>query len=365
MSDAAPRPYTLVAELTYRCPLRCVYCSNPVELAARGKELDTDSWRRVLREAEALGIVQVNLSGGEPLLRDDLEALVAEARACDLYTTLITSGEPLERARLAGLAALGLDAVQVSFQDDRADEARRIAGVDALAQKRRVAAWVRELGLPLTVNAVLQRANLDRVPEIVALAARLGAERLELANTTYLGWALVNRAALLPTRAQIERAREAAREASERLKGRMEILFVLPDYHTDLPRPCMGGWASRHLVVAPDGVALPCHQARSIASLEFPSVREASLDEIWRDSPGFQAFRGEAWMQEPCASCPRRGKDFGGCRCQAFQLTGDAAATDPACHLSPHHSLVREARRHAEASPEPELVYRRAPRPRP
>lgn len=356
------RPYALVAELTYRCPLRCVYCSNPVELAARGRELDTDEWRRVLREAEALGVVQVNFSGGEPLLRDDLEELVAEARACELYSNLITSGVPLERARLAELQARGLDAVQVSFQDDRPDPAKRIAGVDELEQKLRVAGWVRELGLPLTVNVVLQRANLDRLEAIVALAERLGAERLELANTTYLGWALVNRDALLPTRAQIDRARQLAQAASERLKGRMEILFVLPDYHTDLPRACMGGWASRHLVIAPDGVALPCHQARAIVGLEFASVREHPLAELWNDSPGFQAFRGEAWMQEPCRSCSRRSRDFGGCRCQAFQLTGDAAATDPACHLSPHHDIVREARRHAEAPTEPELVYRRAPR---
>ena len=362
--SAAPRPYTLVAELTYRCPLRCLYCSNPVELAARGKELDTGEWRRVLREAEALGVVQVNFSGGEPLLRDDLEELVAEARACELYSNLITSGVPLERARLAALAERGLDAVQISFQDDRAGAAARIAGCDELEQKLRVASWVRELGLPLTVNAVLQRANLERVPELVALAEKLGAERLELANTTYLGWALVNRAALLPTRAQIARARADAQAAAARLAGRMEILFVLPDYHTDVPRACMGGWASRHLVVAPDGVALPCHQARAISGLEFGSVRERALDALWADSPGFNAFRGEAWLQEPCRSCPRRAVDFGGCRCQAFQLTGDAAATDPACHLSPRHALVTEAVLHAEASPEPALVYRRAPKTR-
>ena len=360
--SAAPRPYTLVAELTYRCPLRCLYCSNPVELAARGKELATSEWRRVLREAEALGVVQVNFSGGEPLLRDDLEDLVAEARACALYSNLITSGVPLERARLARLAEQGLDSVQVSFQDDRPAAAARIAGCDELEQKLRVAGWVRELGLPLTVNAVLQRANLDRVPELVALAEKPGAERLELANTTYLGWALVNRAALLPTRAQIERARAEAQAAAERLRGRMELLFVLPDYHTGLPRACMGGWASRHLVVSPDGVALPCHQARAIAGLEFPSVRERALDALWSDSPGFNAFRGEGWMQEPCRSCPRRALDFGGCRCQAFQLTGDPAATDPACRLSPRHDLVTDAVQHSEASPEPELVYRRAPR---
>ncbi|MFI5315227.1 MAG: pyrroloquinoline quinone biosynthesis protein PqqE [Myxococcota bacterium] len=361
----AERPYTLVAELTYRCPLRCVYCSNPVHVERRSAELDTGTWRRVLRDAAALGVVQLNLSGGEPLLRDDLEELIAEARALELYTNLITSGVPLERARLAKLAARGLDALQLSFQDDRAGDALRIAGVESLEQKLRVAGWVRELGLPLTVNVVLQRGNIERVTELVALAERLGAERLELANTTYLGWALTNRAQLVPSRAAIERAREAARAASERLRGRMEILFVLPDYHTDYPRPCMGGWARSILVVAPDGLALPCHQARTIAGLTFENVSHRPLAEIWRDSPGFRAFRGEGWMQEPCRSCERRGSDFGGCRCQAFHLVGDAAATDPACHLSPNHALVRAERARAEQpAPASDLVYRRAPTPR-
>jgi PqqA peptide cyclase len=355
------RPYTLVAELTYRCPLRCVYCSNPVQVAARERELDTDEWRRVLREAAALGVVQVNLSGGEPLLRDDLEALVAEAHALGLYTSLITSGRPLERERLEALCASGLAALQLSLQDDRAPNARRIAGVDALAEKLEVAAWVRALELPLTLNVVLQRDNVERVPEFVALAERLGAERLELANTTYLGWALVNRAALVPSRDAIERARAAARAAAERLRGRMEILFVLPDYHTDFPRPCMGGWARTIVLVAPDGLALPCHQARTIRGLAFENVRERPLGEIWRDSAGFRAFRGEGWMQEPCRSCARRHVDFGGCRCQAFALTGDAAATDPACRLSPRHALVVAARERATGGVEAELVYRRAP----
>jgi pyrroloquinoline quinone biosynthesis protein E len=359
--SATARPYTLVAELTYRCPLRCVYCSNPVQVARRGAELDGATWRRVLREAEALGVVQVNFSGGEPLLRDDLEELVAEAHALELYTSLITSGVPLERCRLAELAARGLDALQLSFQDDRGGDARRIAGVEALEQKLSVAAWVRELGLPLTVNVVLQRENVERVPQIVALAERLGAERLELANTTYLGWALVNRESLVPTRQAIERARDAARAATERLRGRMEILFVLPDYHTDFPRPCMGGWARSIVVVAPDGLAAPCQQARTIAGLEFETVRERSLSEIWQDSPGFRAFRGEGWMQEPCRSCERRAIDFGGCRCQAFHLLGDAAATDPACRLSPRHEIVLAAREAAEQAPARELVYRRAP----
>ncbi|HXX47837.1 MAG TPA: pyrroloquinoline quinone biosynthesis protein PqqE [Myxococcota bacterium] len=359
----AERPYTLVAELTYRCPLRCAYCSNPVHLPGRKPELDTATWRRVLREAAQLGVVQVNFSGGEPLLRDDLEELVAEAHADELYTTLITSGVPLERERLAALAARGLDALQLSFQDDRAAEARRMAGVEALAQKLRVAEWARELELPLTLNAVLQRQNIARVPEIVALAERLGAERLELANTTYLGWALVNRERLLPGVDAIEGARAAAREAAERLRGRMEVLFVLPDYHTDFPRPCMGGWARTIVLVAPDGVALPCHQARAIAGLEFESVRDTPLARIWRESAGFRAFRGEAWMQEPCRSCERRQLDFGGCRCQAFALLGDAAATDPACRLSPKHAIVAAARANAGREPAGELVYRRAPTP--
>jgi len=357
----SPRPYTLVAELTYRCPLRCAYCSNPVRIAQRLPELSTDDWRRVLREAAALGVVQVNLSGGEPLLREDLEALVAEAHSLELYTTLITSGVPLERARLETLVARGLDALQLSFQDERAAEARRMAGVEVLDQKRRVAAWTRELELPLTVNVVLQRDNIGRVAEIVALAEELAAERLELANTTYLGWALLNRAALLPTRAAIDAAREVAREAAARLKGRMEVLFVLPDYHTDFPRPCMGGWARSIVLVAPDGLALPCHQARTLPGLAFENVREGALGEIWRDSEGFQAFRGEAWMSEPCRGCERRHHDFGGCRCQAFHLTGDAAATDPACRLSPRHELVSAARAAADQERVRELIYRRPP----
>jgi pyrroloquinoline quinone biosynthesis protein E len=355
------RPYTLVAELTYRCPLRCAYCSNPVVLERQERELDTGSWQRVLREAEALGVVQLNLTGGEPLLRDDLELLVEEARRCQLYTNLITSGLPLDRERLAGLVARGLDAFQLSLQDPRPEVAERIAGKDALAAKLEVAGWVRALGLPLTLNVVLHRDNLDQIDEIVALAERLGAERLELANTQYLGWALVNRDALLPTAAALATAREKAERAQARLRGRMEVLFVLPDYQADVPRACMDGWARRFIVVAPDGTMLPCHQAHSITTLRFENVRARSLAEIWRDSPAFQAFRGEGWMPEPCRSCDRRGVDFGGCRCQAFALAGDAALTDPACRLSPHHGIVAEARLRAEGEVARPLVYRRVP----
>jgi pyrroloquinoline quinone biosynthesis protein E len=355
------RPYTLVAELTYRCPLRCVYCSNPVNLERQDRELDTDSWRRVLREAEALGVVQLNLTGGEPLLRDDLEALVEEARACQLYTNLITSGLPLDRARLRGLKVRGLDALQLSLQDPRPEAAERIAGRDALAVKREVARWVREEELPLTLNVVLHRENLDQVEAIIALAEELGAERLELANTQYLGWALVNREALLPTAAALERARGIAEAAQARLRGRMEILFVLPDYQADVPRACMDGWARRFILVSPDGTMLPCHQAHTITTLQFENVRDRSVGAIWRDSPAFNAFRGERWMPDPCQSCERRTVDFGGCRCQAFALLGDAAATDPACRLSPHHGLVADARLRAEGPVARPLVYRRVP----
>jgi pyrroloquinoline quinone biosynthesis protein E len=356
----AERPYTLVAELTYRCPLRCAYCSNPVELERYGRELDTATWRRVLAEAESLGVVQLHLSGGEPLLRDDLEALVEEARARQLYSNLITSGTPLTLERLRGLAERGLDAVQISFQDVRPERAERMAGRDVFAAKEQAVAWVRALGLPLTINVVLQRDNIGRTAEIVALAERLGADRLELANTQFLGWALENRAALLPDRAALEQARQVAEAARERLRGRMEVLFVLPDYHRDLPRACMDGWARRYIVVAPDGLMLPCHNAHTIPTLRFGNVRDQSVAELWR-SPPFEAFRGDAWMQEPCRSCDRRTVDFGGCRCQAFHLTGEAAATDPACALSPRHDIVVRARLAADAPPPPTLIHRRVP----
>ncbi|WP_439577402.1 pyrroloquinoline quinone biosynthesis protein PqqE [Elioraea sp.] len=356
----APRPYTLVAELTYRCPLRCGYCSNPIDWTKRHDALTTEDWTRVLTEAETLGVMQVTLTGGEPLLRDDLAAIVARGRRLDLYQTLITSGLPLTRDRLAGLRDAGLDAVQLSVQDANETRSDRIAGTRSFAQKRQVASWVRELGLPLTLNVVLHRANLDHVPEIIALAESWGAERLELANTQYLGWALANRDSLLPTREQIERARIAAAEARARLKGRIEVLFVLPDYFTGKPKACMDGWAQRFIVVGPDGTTLPCHAAHTLP-LEWWNVREHALGAIWRDNPGFNAYRGEDWMPEPCRSCDRRAVDFGGCRCQAFALTGDAARTDPACVLAPDHALVSDAK-----PGEPRTQHRRgAPPPAP
>jgi PqqA peptide cyclase len=339
---ASGGPMTLIAELTYACPLRCAYCSNPVGLRDVPAAVSTDGWIQVFAQAAQLGAVQLHLSGGEPLLRRDLEQLIAGARARNYFVNLITSGVPLTRQRLLALRAAGLDAVQLSFQDATGARAAAIAGVDRHRDKLAVAGWVRELGLPLTINVVLHAGTIDEVEAIISLAERLGADRLELANTQYLGWALLNRDVLIPSEDQMARARAVATAARERLAGRMELLFVLPDHHRAQPRACMGGWGQSYLLVAPDGLALPCHAARDLP-LEFWNVREHAVDEIWRDSPGFQAFRGEAWMAEPCRSCERRAVDFGGCRCQAFALTGDAAAPDPACALVPSHELVRQA----------------------
>jgi len=353
------RPYTLVAELTYRCPLRCVYCSNPLDFGRYRDELDTAAWRRVIAEAEALGVVGLNLTGGEPLVRDDLEELVTEARHRDLYTSLITSGIPLTRDRLARLRERGLDAVQLSVQDVGAAASDRIAGLRSFDRKLEVAAWVKELGFPLTLNTVLHRDNLDHVADVVALAEQLGAERLELANTQYVAWALLNRRALLPTREQLARARAVAGAARQRLRGRMEVLFVTPDYYSEFPKACMDGWGRRFLLISPTGLVLPCHAAHTLPGLVFGNVRDRPLAEIWHDSPGFNAFRGQAWMPEPCRSCDRRTLDFGGCRCQAYHLTGDAAATDPTCSLAPGHELIERARAEAElGTPSLALQYR-------
>ena len=350
------RPYVLIAELTYRCPLRCAYCSNPTQVQDRAA-LPGPDWQRVLGEASELGVVQVHFTGGEPLLRDDLEALVARAAELELYSNLITSGLPLTRERLVGLQAAGLCALQLSFQAARPGPSAAIAGVDAFTHKRQVAAWVRELELPLTVNVVLHRQNLDEIGPIIALAEELGADRLELANTQYLGWAYENRAALMPSRAQLDAARVVTAAARDRLRGKLEILFVLPDYHGDRPRTCMGGWGERYVVVTPDGRAMPCHAAH-ILPLEFPDLRTQSLAAAWHDSDAFQKYRGTDHLREPCRSCDQREVDHGGCRCQAFLLTGDATAADPVCGLSPHHDLVVDARA-AVTAPPPPLTLRR------
>jgi pyrroloquinoline quinone biosynthesis protein E len=344
VTDPEYRPYTLIAELTYRCPLRCPYCYNPVDYARHRDELSTEDWLRVFAEAEALGVVQLHLTGGEPLARKDLEKLAQGARALGLYTNLITSGIPLTRERLLALRDAGLDNVQLSIQDVEEASSDRIAGYRAFRAKLEVAGWIKADGLPLTLNVVLHRENLDHVDEIVALAEQLNADRLELANTQYHGWALKNRDRLLPTRAQLDRARDVAAAARTRLAGRMEIAYVTPDYYSEWPKACMEGWGRRFINITPDGLVLPCHAAHTIAGLKFENVRELPLEEIWHRSPSFNLFRGEAWMPEPCRSCPRRTLDFGGCRCQAFHLTGNAAATDPACSLSPDHHLIEAAR---------------------
>ena len=337
------RPTTLLAELTHRCPLHCPYCSNPLELAGADSELTTDEWKRVLTQARELGVLQLGLSGGEPLVRKDLVALAEHAHGLGLYTTLVTSGVGLTRARAEALREAGLEHIQISIQDCDPDMADRIAGMQARPQKDAAVRLVRELGFAFTINAVLHRANLDRVGDIIELAGTLGADRLELANTQYYGWALVNRQALLPTAAQVAAAQAVADEAIRRYRGRMQIIYVLPDYHETYPKPCYGGWGNVYIVVAPDGRTLPCHGATHITTLQFDSVRDRSLEWIWEESPGFQAFRGDEWMSEPCRSCPRKAIDFGGCRCQAFALTGDATNTDPVCTLSPLRGVIDRA----------------------
>ena len=354
-----PRPYTLVAELSYRCPLHCPYCSNPV--AIRGEryrhELETRHWARVFREARALGVLQLALTGGEPMVRRDLDELAAAGRAAGLYSTLVTAGLHLTRERAARLKEAGLDHVQVSIQSPDPEENDRIAGTRSLVREIAAGRAARELGFPLTINCVLHRHNLDRIEQILRLAEELGAQRLELANTQYYGWAVVNQQALLPTREQLERGEQAVRRFRERVGPRITVLWVLPDYFEDLPKPCVGGWGRTTIVIAPNGEALPCHAASTIPGLEFPNVRDHSLDRIWNEADAFNRFRGTDWMQEPCRSCPlgRQEEDWGGCRCQALRLAGDAAAADPVCRYSPHHDRVVAARAPERSD---ELTYR-------
>jgi pyrroloquinoline quinone biosynthesis protein E len=335
-----PPPLALIAEITHRCPLRCIYCSNPLQLASARAELRTQDWARVFAEAAELGVLQVHLSGGEPAARSDLQELVTAARGGGLYTNLITSGLGLNQARLEALVAAGVDHIQLSFQDANERSANRVAGVPVHARKAELAAVIRRLPVAFTVNLVVHRQNLDRLEEMIAFVEELGPQRLEIANVQYYGWALRNREVLLPTRAQLERSRAIVAAAEERLRGRMRIEFVLPDYYARYPKACMGGWGRRLILVNPAGRALPCHAAEVIPGMRFANVRDCALRWIWEESPAFRRFRGDDWMTEPCRSCPKKTEDFGGCRCQALLLAGDAAATDPACSLSPHHHLV-------------------------
>ncbi|GAC1347548.1 MAG: pyrroloquinoline quinone biosynthesis protein PqqE [Acetobacteraceae bacterium] len=359
MTAGPAPPLALLAELTHRCPLQCPYCANPLQLERASAELDAATWMRVLDEAAALGVLQVHFSGGEPLVRRDLPALVGHAAMRGLYSNLITSGVTLDRTSLGVLADAGLDHVQLSFQDAESATADRIGGLrGGHARKLEVADLITAAGLPLTANFVVHRQNLERLGDMLALGERLGASRIEIAHVQYYGWALANRDALMPSLEQLEAATATVEAARAALRGRITIDYVVPDYYAARPKACMGGWAQRLINITPSGVALPCHAAETLPGFQFPSVRDHSLGAIWRDDPGFNRFRGTAWMPEPCQSCDLKEVDWGGCRCQAFALLGDAAATDPACAFSPDHHVMADAVRRSNDAGR-ELIYRR------
>jgi len=359
MNAIAP-PLALLAELTHRCPLACPYCSNPVEMVRAGRELGGDGWRRVIDQAAALGVLQIHFSGGEPLVRRDLADLVAHAAGAGLYSNLITSAVMLDGDRLESLVAAGLDHVQISIQDADTTAAERIGGLKgAQARKLEAARRVRAADLPLTVNAVVHRQNLDRLEDMIHLSLAMGASRLEVAHVQYYGWALRNRAALMPTRAQLDRATAVVTAARERLKGTLVIDYVIPDYYARRPKACMGGWGRRFITVNPEGRVLPCHAAESIPGLAFERADDRPLSAIWRDGPAFQRFRGVDWMPPPCQGCDHREQDWGGCRCQALALAGDAAATDPACARSPHHAAMVALAEGESAADDGAFIYRR------
>jgi PqqA peptide cyclase len=340
MSTAISNPLALIAELTHRCPLHCVYCSNPLELQNRASELDTATWARSFQEAAQMGVLQADLTGGEPLARADIIELIRAARTAGLYVNLITSGLPLDEARLAKLADTGLDHLQLSFQGARQEIAAEISGTKSHAQKLRVLEWLKQVRVAVTLNFVIHRGNIDQIEEMLALAESSSATRVEFANVQYYGWAFANRERLLPTRDQLDRSIATLISAQERLRGKIRVEYVVPDYYAKYPKPCMGGWGRKLMLITPTGEALPCHAAQIIPGLRFDNVKDRSLREIWESSEAFQKFRGEAWMQEPCKTCDRREQDFGGCRCQALLLAGDASATDPVCSLAPTRGQV-------------------------
>ncbi len=352
-------PLGMLAELTHRCPLHCPYCSNPVELITRDAELSTEDWLSVLSQARELGVLQVHMSGGEPLARPDLPELVKHASDLGCYVNLVTSGLGLTQARLDDLVERGLAHVQLSAQGATAERANLLAGAKAHDRKLAAAALIKASGLPLSLNVVLHRQNHDQLAGMIALAEEMGADRLELANTQYYGWALRNRDALMPTREQLAAAAPIVRAATARLRGRMEVIYVVADYYEPYPKPCMYGWGARQLTVAPDGTVLPCPAATAIETLNLANVKDTPLAEIWYGSESFNAYRGEDWMSEPCRTCDRRSIDYGGCRCQAFLLTGDAAATDPVCSRSPQRDTV-DVILAAPPPRTPELVMRKS-----
>ena len=358
------QPLWLLAELTYRCPLHCVFCYNPVQLKQASSELTTAEWVEVMRQARQLGAAQLGFSGGEPLVRDDLEELVQEAHRLGYYTNLITSGVGLTPARAQRLKDAGLDHVQLSFQDSTRELNDFLSHTKTFELKKKVAQNIKAHDWPMVMNCVLHRHNLPHVGQIIEMALDLGAEYLELANVQYYGWAWVNRDHLMPTRAQLQEAEAVVQGWRERIGKQCRLLFVVPDYFEERPKACMNGWGSVFLSIAPDGLAMPCHNARDLPGLQLPNVREQPIADIWQRSQAFNAYRGQDWMQEPCRSCDERYKDFGGCRCQAFMVTGDAAATDPVCSKSPQHEKIVEfVRRAPERRQSIPIVHRSDPQP--
>jgi pyrroloquinoline quinone biosynthesis protein E len=340
MNTPNPTPLALVAELTHRCPLHCVYCSNPLELTNRSTELPTETWQKVFREAAELGVLQTDFTGGEPLARTDILELIKSARAAGLYVNLITSGLPMDEAKLAALVAAGVDHIQLSFQGADEPTAAEISNTKTHAQKLKVLEWFKQHRVAVTLNFVIHRRNIHQIPEMLAITESSSATRIEFANVQYYGYAFANRANLLPTRAQLDTSLAQIKDAQERLKGKIRIEYVVPDYYAKYPKPCVGGWGRKLMLIKPDGQALPCHAAEIIPNLKFENVKDHSLQEIWESSDAFQKFRGQDWMQEPCKSCDRREVDFGGCHCQALLITGDATATDPVCTLSPQREKI-------------------------
>lgn len=354
-------PLWLLAELTYKCPLQCPYCSNPTDYAGNtDRELSTEEWIRVFEEARELGATQLGFSGGEPIVRQDLEELVKAARDMGYYTNLITSGIGMDRARVASLKAAGLDHIQVSFQASSAELNDWIAGTASFEHKLEMARAVKEFEFPMVLCFVTHRKNVDSVPQMLELAKQLNADYVELATTQYYGWAFLNRDALLPSQEQVHTAEKAVNEFRDQLDedDTMKVLYVVPDYYEERPKPCMNGWGDVFLVVTPDGLAMPCHAARQLPDIEFPNVRQHSVDYIWKKSNALNKYRGFDWMPEPCRSCSEKEKDFGGCRCQAFMMTGDASNADPVCSKSPHHGKIQEAIDSALAPVEATIQFR-------
>ena len=351
-------PYAVLCELTHRCPLSCPYCSNPVELELKSNEIDTKTWKKALSEAVKIGILQAHFSGGEPTARKDLEDLVEHASKIGLYTNLITSGVLIDEDRLKKLYDAGLDHVQISIQDTDQDNSNKIAGFKGHNKKINTCKLIRKVGLPLTINSVMHRQNLHNLKDMIELAIELDAERLEVAQVQYYGWALKNQTAFLPTRKQLDIATNIVEEARIKYKGILAIDYVVPDYYAKKPKSCMGGWGRQFLNITPAGKVLPCHAAESLNFLNFDNIKDKPLSWIWEHSSSFNRFRGTAWMPEPCKSCNRREIDWGGCRCQAFALTGNADATDPTCEFSPYRTVLDEPLSKA-GNETPDFIYRK------